>query len=1381
MKRFVTAAALALGSLPHAEANKGKVPESMSAIENKLYVKKATWKETAIATMENAHQFDADLHRGRFNRSKMRMSAKIAGPFTATEEDKLNIKDTGTSVSVMGKSYPWRTLEGLKSRDGNDLAKMAGLKKGDCAIISVTFKVVVQGGGAPIKVPYNLEYGKFVTKGALKDATLKKLESEVPFIFPRYREEVRPKRLSYVLTSRGNQKPRSVTIYSPVKVSDDGTCFLSIYPNLIPIENGLQAPLAYRGIQARLFQRMQNDFPDTKSLTEMKLEFTDAIWQDAPGATGNKYAQSWLTGRGKQFLKWHYDKSVETLLAKESDLSKKLSAKDAKIIKQYFASIKPLDHTNHEQSLERFYRAKYVELLIQGHKSLDDTIAAVKDQIETFGASYPTGEDNLQMLLDEKAKADEAFSAFTSGATSESLVESMGELLLNIEPICNTILLKNPLLDAPLLATKGDIKLSNNWLSNDQYGKEIVRFSSAHPDAEETTLHTAAASINSIDLDWDTEKLLVCDNKSIYEINADGSGKQKLIKKAATRLHDACRLPSGEIVYSDASVEQAVPCVAGRYVGNMHIMDDSGNNERRLTYDQDHNWHPTVLEDGRVMFMRWEYTQIGHFFSRILMTMNPDGTGQVSRYGSNSYWPNSIFWPRQIAGQPSKFLGIVSGHHGVAKQGHLYLFDSSKGTFEADGVIQKIGEKGKKTEAIVVDKLVNGIYPHYLAPYPLGTTAKESGKYFLATGKINAGDNWGLYLVDVYDNRTLIKKGSFANVRPVVKRKKPPVIPNRVDTSKETANVFISDINFGPGLKGIPRGTVKSIRVATPIYRYPGNGRTFSAGLNSSWDINKIIGTVPVEKDGSASFEIPANTPIYLQPLNAEGQALQVMRSWFVAMPGEAVSCIGCHEDKNAAPPVQKAALAARRAPSKLQPWFGKPRGLSFAHDVQPVLDRKCVGCHDGSKNTTLSGMDRPNFKDKTIIKKTSFGKSYTDLQQYVRRPGPEPDNHMANPTQWMADTSHLVKMLKKGHHNVQLDREEWERIYTWIDLNAQYAGRWTDSYKAPTETQIASRKKHLSRYSSIVDDNEVERALPEQVAFQKPERAPKSAVVSVDGWPFDAAAAKKKQAGSGLKAKEITLADSVTMDLIPIPAGSFVMGGEVFADEAKRKATIDKPFYMSSTEVTYEQFKLFDKEHDNEWIEKHGGNRVEYGLYDMNQPELPAIYVSQKKALAFCEWLSKKLASTGSPLAGMKVTLPTEEQWEWAARAGNATQNYLSEKEQAKGYNIADKKNMTWNFGRYQDNHDDGQPWTTDAKSFKPNAWGLYNMLGNVAEWTRSTYTPLDGIGTTDDVKGQINYVAVRGGSYNDTAAHASLSSRWRYMPEQPVNDVGFRVIVQP
>ena len=115
--------------------------------------------------------------------------------------------------------------------------------------------------------------------------------------------------------------------------------------------------------------------------------------------------------------------------------------------------------------------------------------------------------------------------------------------------------------------------------------------------------------------------------------------------------------------------------------------------------------------------------------------MNPDGSGQMEYYGSNSYWPNAMYWPRPIPGHPTMVVCVVSGHHGVSRVGELVLLDPASGRHEADGAVQKIPGYGKQVEPIIEDQLVVDSWPKFAAPWPLAEpgTNRGAGKYFLVS------------------------------------------------------------------------------------------------------------------------------------------------------------------------------------------------------------------------------------------------------------------------------------------------------------------------------------------------------------------------------------------------------------------------------------------------------------------------------------------------------------------------------------------------------------------------------------------------------------------------------------------------------------------------
>ena len=229
--------------------------------------------------------------------------------------------------------------------------------------------------------------------------------------------------------------------------------------------------------------------------------------------------------------------------------------------------------------------------------------------------------------------------------------------------------------------------------------------------------------------------------------------------------------------------------------------------------------------------------------------------------------------------------------------------------------------------------------------------------------------------------------------------------------------------------------------------------------------------------------------PISIQPLDEKGRALQLMRSWTQAMPGELASCSGCHEEYEASAGPNRRLIAMERPPSEIKPWYGPERGFDFRREVQPVLNRYCVECHDGKGQPPAGtafrgGLAKPNLTDRPDICIKSkdvyylndglFPPSYIELCSYVRSHTQEGDNALLTPCDLAADTTSLVQMLERGHHGVRLDAESWDRINTWIDLNRMGHGTWHETVGTNRVDHFAARRADLQRrYANLEEDHE--------------------------------------------------------------------------------------------------------------------------------------------------------------------------------------------------------------------------------------------------------------------------------------------------------------------
>jgi formylglycine-generating enzyme required for sulfatase activity len=1024
---------------------------------------------------------------------------------------------------------------------------------------------------------------------------------------------------------------------------------------------------------------------------------------------------------------------------------------------------------------------------------------AIDDLEETFGKDYPSA-DAIRRDLTELIVNVPAIIKNLETGRLEACAEA--ERLIDLQ---RQALLANPLLDFEEIlfvrrsARSPKLGLPQNWQGNCSlprtgFDNALCRLSDYREEPQTTELYRPQRDVfvGDMDLHFDADRLLFSsvndDNVwQVFELNMDGSGLRQMTAGPISEMdnYDACYLPDERLIFASAAVCQGVPCVSGNdAVSNLYLADPDFTTVRQLCFDQDHNWNPTVMLDGSVVFTRWEYTDAAHYFSRLLFRMNPDGTAQSAIYGSNSYWPNSMFYTRPIPGEPSKLVTIVSGHHGVARMGELVLLDTAKGTSEADGVIQRIPGRGQPVEPVIVDQLVNPSWPKFLHPWPL------SDKYFLAACQPSPSSNWGLYLVDVFDNMVLIhEEAGQALLEPVplAKRERPPIIPDRVRPERTDATVYLADVYHGPGLAEVPHGSVKALRVFEWHYGYNKIGGHQHVALEGGWEVKRLLGTVPIEEDGSALFTVPANTPLAVQPITESGEAMQIMRSWFTAMPGEILSCVGCHESPNDTVPNRRT-LATMQPPTQIQPWHGPTRGFSFVREVQPVLDRRCVACHDGG--SPEDGQSLPNLAD-TTKGWGGFTKSYLSLQAYVRRPGPESDYHLLPPAEFRVNTSELVQMLRKGHHNVALNAEEWDRLITWIDMNVPDHGTWAEH--ADPEKFVESyerRRKYRKLFANIEDDPEASvPELPETVESIMPPAAEARvfAQVSCPDWPLTTdVATRLQQAAAPTTRRVVELSNEVGMEFVLIPAGRFVMGGEGGdADELPATVvTIERPFWMSSTEVSNEQYRCFDEEHDSGFIDQRWKDHTTPG-YPANLPTQPVTRVSFNEVQAFCTWLSKRTGETHR--------LPSEAEWEYAARAGSATPFSFGDLDTnfASFANMADASTSRLvvsgvnpqpvanpapeaDYLPKERRFDDGHTIVAKVGSYEPNVWGLFDMHGNVAEWTESTYAPypFDATVATEGER------VVRGGSWRDRPKRCRSAFRLHYPDWQPVFNVGFRVI---
>ncbi len=570
-----------------------------------------------------------------------------------------------------------------------------------------------------------------------------------------------------------------------------------------------------------------------------------------------------------------------------------------------------------------------------------------------------------------------------------------------------------------------------------------------------TLLDDPQGMIRDPDVSFDGNKIVFSWKKSdreddfhLYEYDvATGAIRQLTFGLGYADL-EPCVLPDGGIVFGSTRCVQVVDCWWTE-VSNLYHCDKYGKFLRRLSFDQVHVNYPTLLDDGRVIYTRWDYNDRGQIFPQGLFQMNPDGTGQTEMYGNNSWFPTTILHARGIPGT-GKIVAIFTGHH-TRQRGKLGILDPSQGRQENSGAQLIAPIRETKAERIDAYGQEGEQFAH---PYPINE------REFIVSYRPDHGKRFGIYWVDIDGRRELLVDDpsiSCSQPVPLVARKSIRLRGSMVDLEAKHGTYTMQDVYIGPGLEGIERGTAKKLRVIGLEFRSTGIGRNgnhgpsggalastpISAG-HGTWDVKVPLGDADIYADGSASFHVPAKTPLYFQVLDENGHCIQTMRSWSTLQPGENFACIGCHEDKNSTAQSLKPTIAMSKGPQPLMPFYGPARGFSFPKEIQPILDKHCVSCHQNgdAKPEFMQEHQRRRF-DPTNVKPEI---SQRILGETVLPNGSEWHYSTKNPGKKWFRPEFFETAEKFPTEKGRFGNLDWEKADIWIwkalDLPADWKER---------------------------------------------------------------------------------------------------------------------------------------------------------------------------------------------------------------------------------------------------------------------------------------------------------------------------------------------------
>lgn len=634
-----------------------------------------------------------------------------------------------------------------------------------------------------------------------------------------------------------------------------------------------------------------------------------------------------------------------------------------------------------------------------------------------------------------------------------------------------------------------------------------------------------AGLIGKISLSFDARKVLFDFRQDansgfrIWEVNTDGTGLRQVSfpppdeAEKVARWHAGwhtddihpCYLPDGGIIFSSTRSEHTVLCGGSSHLvaPGLHRMNADGSQVQQLANSPVSEFCPVVMDDGRVMYHRWEYIDKGARVAKTVWSMNPDGSGTRELFGLAEDTTTVYMYPQPIPGGLARFVCVGTCHFPQGGcVGAILTVDYGKGVrvrgpdpdqaeFDPRDARQAVANVTpevfvqRRTEPGWHFRTREGRYVHdregrsghlFTHPYPV------SDREFLVSYKVNPSDHfqqvanaYALYLIDTAGRRQRIHADpalSCWHPLPLVARPVPPVLSSLRDPQHLASNEAVCTVaNIYQGMEGVPPGQVKWIRINEALPRYWSTGRRWTPSLSSSsWKAalwpRVQWGVVPVEADGSAHFVVPANRAVFLQALDENFREVQRERTYVNYVPGEVRACTGCHGQAHHTALVSTAATprALRRAPSRPQPQpcdlvvnDGDGQAGQVIHyptDIQPIWDAKCVSCHGpqhpaGGLRLTGEITDYYSTSYEELARRQLGGPIIPEFTSFLQGDRGNYNGAYLPPKSLGCATSALIALLTdpthpknaKEDHAQMLTPMELMRVSRWVDSNYQFYG----------------------------------------------------------------------------------------------------------------------------------------------------------------------------------------------------------------------------------------------------------------------------------------------------------------------------------------------------
>ncbi len=512
------------------------------------------------------------------------------------------------------------------------------------------------------------------------------------------------------------------------------------------------------------------------------------------------------------------------------------------------------------------------------------------------------------------------------------------------------------------------------------------------------------------------------ENYLLHEINLDGSGLRQITSGEYDDFEPSY-LPNGDIVFVSSRCKRWVNCWLTQ-VAVLHRCGPNGENVHPISSNNEQDNTPWPLPDGRILYTRWEYVDRSQVNFHHLWVANPDGTGQMIWYG-NLHPGITMIDAKPIPGSDKVVASFSPGHGQREHAGAVTVVDPKSGP-DALASAKRISKSDQ-----------------FRDPWAFNEQAFMAA---LGPALVLLDDNGRMQEIYRLPKTDIAAEMELSEPRPVVTRPRETVIPDRVNPAAPTGSLVLADIYEGRNMQGVKRGDIRKLLVLEtlpmPIH-YTGGMDPLSYG--GTFTLERIVGTVPVETDGSAYLELPAERSFFFVALDENDFSVKRMQSFLTVQPGETTSCIGCHEQRTRTPSSSTAlqtAQALHRPPSRIEPIAGVPDVLDFPRDIQPILDALCVNCH-GYKKTEAGGP-----RAGRLVLSGDWGPMFSHSYYMLTIAGlfkdgrNEPRSNY-DPRTLGSSASRLLKMLDGSHYEVRATSDQKRMLRLWIETGAAYPGTY--------------------------------------------------------------------------------------------------------------------------------------------------------------------------------------------------------------------------------------------------------------------------------------------------------------------------------------------------